>query len=162
MEVKTQFQEALRVIQSDGGKIPDFLKTQDPEFYQKATQPGADLKECLKQTSWCLLLCDSCGGKFRKIVEVVDNMVHITYMCSECLFRAYEMINDSRINEHLKLFIYDNFSPNYYYGLAFAIAANEEEAKYIIAGDYVDSFEWGDVTIKEISEKEGRCITGGC
>jgi len=62
----------------------------------------------------------------------------------------------------LKLFIWEEFSPDYTSGLAVAIARDEVEARKLIEdyrGD--DVYTWGDLTIHRLDRKIARCVSGG-
>ena len=69
MKIVTQHDDAL-VVMGACREIPKFLAKQDPAFYQKATQPGANLEDCLKETTWCLCQCDACGDRFPRTIIV--------------------------------------------------------------------------------------------
>ena len=62
----------------------------------------------------------------------------------------------------LKLFIFEDFSPDYTSGLAFAIAENETEARKLIEkkrGYAV--YTWGTLTIKPLNRRTAFSVSGG-
>lgn len=70
------------------------------------------------------------------------------------------------MNTELKLYVWDDFAPGYYDGLAFAIATSEEEAKDIIIsnmGGYIPLkwSRWNICKIYPLTQKIGFGITGG-
>ena len=61
----------------------------------------------------------------------------------------------------LKLFVWNEFSPDYTVGLAFAIAETEEEARKLVIEEYgMDACSWGILEIKAI-EPCGYAVAGG-
>ena len=63
---------------------------------------------------------------------------------------------------NLKLYIWDEFNPNAYDGLAFAIASSEKEAKKQIKEKFIFEIEeWGKVTIKPLNKPCARYREGG-
>jgi hypothetical protein len=62
----------------------------------------------------------------------------------------------------LKLFVWDDFNPDYSSGLAFAIAETEEEAKELVEKERGRSaYEWGCVKVFPIDEKVAFSVGGG-
>ena len=63
---------------------------------------------------------------------------------------------------HLKLFVWENFSPDYTSGLAFAIAKDEEEGKKLIREKRgMEVRDWGDLHIYPLHKKNAFCVSGG-
>ena len=65
----------------------------------------------------------------------------------------------------LRLYIFEEFMPDYGDGLAFAIAANEKEAKKLIAAErecsvHIDSKTWGSVQVKRLDQRIARSVAG--
>ena len=61
----------------------------------------------------------------------------------------------------LKLYVWEDFNPDWSSGLAFAIASSEKEAKDLILLDVVEPAEWGKVTVHNLSKKIARSVSGG-
>lgn len=64
--------------------------------------------------------------------------------------------------EKLKLFVWEDFSPDYTSGLAFAIAHTTEEAmaKVIESRGY-EVYDWGTLSIHPLNEVFAKCVSGG-
>lgn len=63
---------------------------------------------------------------------------------------------------HLKLFIWTGFSPDYTNGLAFAIAKDETDAKKLVEKERgYDIYDWGDLEIKPLTRRIARSVCGG-
>jgi hypothetical protein len=64
--------------------------------------------------------------------------------------------------EKLKLFVWEDFSPNYTAGLAFAIAHTTEEAmaKVIESRGY-EVYHWGILTIHPLDTVYANSVSGG-
>jgi len=61
-----------------------------------------------------------------------------------------------------KLFIWTGYNPDYYSGLAFAIAKNEAQArKLIIKENGREPYEWGKLEIRDVNKAVARCVSGG-
>ena len=74
------------------------------------------------------------------------------------------------MKKKLKLFVYENFQPDYTSGLAFAIAETLEEAREMIKkGEgwevhgkfYIPTIDWGTLHIHELDEKIMYSVCGG-
>lgn len=62
----------------------------------------------------------------------------------------------------LKLFVFEEFCPDYTNGLAFAIAEDEIEARKMIEGERGFAvYDWGEVTMHPLTEKIARSVSGG-
>jgi hypothetical protein len=62
----------------------------------------------------------------------------------------------------LKLFVWTGFSPDYTRGLAFAIAANESEArKEIETSRGYTVHEWGTLTVHRVDRRVAYSVAGG-
>jgi hypothetical protein len=64
--------------------------------------------------------------------------------------------------DKLKLFIWEEFDPDYYPGLAFAIAQSEDAAKKLIEQEHGFKIsDWGPVSIHPLNSQIGRARSGG-
>jgi len=64
--------------------------------------------------------------------------------------------------KNAKLFIWTGFEPDYYSGLAFAIAKDETQArKLIIKENGREPYEWGKLEVRDINIAVARCVYGG-
>lgn len=64
--------------------------------------------------------------------------------------------------EKLKLFVWEDFCPDYTSGLAFAIAHTEKEAMdKIIESREIPVYEWGTLSIHPVNEIFAKCVSGG-
>ena len=62
----------------------------------------------------------------------------------------------------LKLYVWTGFNPDYYDGLAFAIAHDEEEARQLVEKQRgVEVSEWGKLEVHPIDRHIARCVSGG-
>ena len=61
----------------------------------------------------------------------------------------------------LKLYVWDDFNPDWTSGLAFAIATSEKEAKELILKERYDPTDWGTLTVHSLSKKIARSVSGG-
>ncbi|NOR58452.1 MAG: hypothetical protein GQ474_08015 [Sulfurimonas sp.] len=62
----------------------------------------------------------------------------------------------------LKLFIWTNFSPDWSGGLAFALAATEQEARSLIIEDHgYNPSDWGHLEIRRTDWRVARSVSGG-
>jgi len=62
----------------------------------------------------------------------------------------------------LKLFVWTKFCPDYTYGLAFAIAKDETEARELIKKEMeYDPYDWGTLKILPLNEKCAYAVSGG-
>jgi hypothetical protein len=62
----------------------------------------------------------------------------------------------------LKLYVWTEFDPDYYPGLAFAIAENEVEARELVVGNLRDKpGEWGILEVHPINQKIAYSVFGG-
>lgn len=67
----------------------------------------------------------------------------------------------------LQLYVWQGFGTDYTDGLAFAIAASEEEAKKLVIeyldlrDDLIDDDEWGDLTVHNLSTPIAGAVFGG-
>jgi hypothetical protein len=62
----------------------------------------------------------------------------------------------------LKLFIWTGFSPDYTDGLAFAIAADEAEARKMIIKEYgLEPTTWGSLEVRRLDQRVVRYVCGG-
>jgi len=65
------------------------------------------------------------------------------------------------MKNRLKLFIWTGFCPDYFSGLAFAIAKDEVEAKKLIQKENgFNVYCWGNLEIKPLSRRIARCVVG--
>jgi len=61
-----------------------------------------------------------------------------------------------------KLFIWTGFNPDYYSGLAFAIAKDETQARKLITKENGrEPYEWGKLEIRDVNTSVARCVSGG-
>lgn len=64
-------------------------------------------------------------------------------------------------NKNLKLFVWEDFAPDYSRGLAFAIAQNEKEAREMVIQIYgFEPTDWGKLTISSI-KRVAFAVSGG-
>jgi len=62
----------------------------------------------------------------------------------------------------MKIYVWDEFAPDYYNGLAVAIAKNHKEAeKQIIKAYGFRPGEWGEYKVYELDKPIGFAISGG-
>ena len=62
----------------------------------------------------------------------------------------------------LKLYVWTGFSPDYTDGLAFAIAADEANAKkQVIASMGYDPYVWGNLDVRPLSRRFASAVSGG-
>ncbi len=62
----------------------------------------------------------------------------------------------------MKIFIWEDFCPDYTGGLAFAIAKNEAEARKLIVAEYgMEPHSWGDLTVRRTDRRVARYVSGG-
>ena len=62
----------------------------------------------------------------------------------------------------LKLFIWTDFCPDWTSGLAFAIAADEEEARGLISQECGGApVAWGNLEVRELDYRVARYVRGG-
>ena len=63
----------------------------------------------------------------------------------------------------MKLFVWDNFCPDYTSGLAFAIAESLEEAKDLVVKEYGwEPYKWGILTVYDnLNQHIARAVSGG-
>lgn len=61
----------------------------------------------------------------------------------------------------LKLYVWTGFSPDYSDGLAFAIAASEEDAKKLIEDQDGEVYTWGDLHVHDLNEPVAYSEAGG-
>ena len=62
----------------------------------------------------------------------------------------------------LKLFVFNNFCPDYTSGLAFAVAHDEVEARALIEKDKgLPVYNWGDLSIHDLNTPFGTSVSGG-
>ena len=62
----------------------------------------------------------------------------------------------------LKLYVWTDFCQDYSPGLAFAIAANETEAREMIEADKGYSiYDWGHLTIHPVTRRFAKSVPGG-
>ena len=64
----------------------------------------------------------------------------------------------------LQLYVWTEFCPDYYYGLAFAIAESEEEAKQMVVDEMgwgLEGISWGTLSVHNVNEKTAGAISGG-
>ena len=81
----------------------------------------------------------------------------------------FDEIGKLLMENKLKLYVWDNFCPDCWGGLAFAIAESEDDAKVLISkkygyidGECVDTVGWGTMSVHELNKKVTYSITGGC
>ena len=61
----------------------------------------------------------------------------------------------------LKLFVWQDFCPDYTSGLAFAIAKDETEARKLVVKErQFEPYDWGSLTIHPI-KRIAKCVNGG-
>ena len=65
------------------------------------------------------------------------------------------------MKNRLKLFVWEDFSPDYTSGLAFAIARNEKEARKKVEARGFDVMIWGNLSVHPISRTVAFAVTGG-
>lgn len=64
--------------------------------------------------------------------------------------------------EKTRLYVWEGFCPDYRGGLAFAIAASEEEARQLVLKDLgLTDFEWGELTVYSTKKKIAKAVCGG-
>lgn len=63
----------------------------------------------------------------------------------------------------LKLFIWTDFCPDHTSGLAFAIAADEAEARKLVEKDRGSTpiYDWGDLEVRRLDQRCARSVSGG-
>jgi hypothetical protein len=62
----------------------------------------------------------------------------------------------------LKLFIWTGFFPDHTSGLAFAIAADEAEARKLVEKDRGSTpYKWGDLEVGRLDQRCARSVSGG-
>lgn len=66
------------------------------------------------------------------------------------------------MEKKLRLYVWEDFSPDYTSGLAFAIAESEAKARKLIEkrrGYTV--YEWGTLRVYPLTKRIARCVSGG-
>jgi len=64
--------------------------------------------------------------------------------------------------KNAKLFIWTGFEPDYYSGLAFAIAKDETQARKLIIKEHeYEPYNWGKLEIRDVNTVVARCVSGG-
>ena len=67
-----------------------------------------------------------------------------------------------RRKKKLKLFVWEDFCPDYTSGLAFAIATDETEARKLVTKSRgCEPYEWGDLTIYPLMRRRAKSVSGG-
>lgn len=62
----------------------------------------------------------------------------------------------------MKLFVFPEFQPDWWTGLAFAIAENESDARKLIQDNYgSEVYEWGVMEVHELNAPIGFGVSGG-
>lgn len=62
----------------------------------------------------------------------------------------------------LRLFVWEDFCPDYTAGLAFAIAKDETDARKLIEKQRgYDVYSWGNLTIHPLGRRIARSVSGG-
>ncbi len=63
---------------------------------------------------------------------------------------------------NMKLYIWTNYCPDYYGGLAFAIAENEDSARKLIEIERrFPVYQWGDLEVRSLDKPVARQLEGG-
>ena len=62
----------------------------------------------------------------------------------------------------LRLFVWNNFCPDYASGLAFAIARDEKDARKLIEKDRgMSVYDWGDLRVYPLTKRHAESVNGG-
>jgi len=62
----------------------------------------------------------------------------------------------------LRLYVWDNFNPDYTEGLAFAIAGSEKEARKLIEQDRgFPVSDWGPLCVRPLNQRYATSVSGG-
>ena len=62
----------------------------------------------------------------------------------------------------LRLYVWEGFSPDYTGGMAFAIAANETDARKLIEKRRgYEVSDWGTLQVFPLTKRIARCVSGG-
>ena len=62
----------------------------------------------------------------------------------------------------LRLFVWNDFCPDYTSGLAFAIARDEKDARKLIEREQGFTIsEWGDLRVYPLTKRHAECVSGG-
>jgi len=65
-------------------------------------------------------------------------------------------------SKKLKLFIWHDFCPDYYGGMAIAIAHDETEAKKLVEKEYGCAIhDWGSLEVRRLDQRVARSVCGG-
>ena len=66
------------------------------------------------------------------------------------------------MKKKLKLYVWENFCPDYTSGLAFAIAENEAAARKLVVENYgLEPCQWGTMSVFSMKRPTARCVSGG-
>jgi predicted amidophosphoribosyltransferase len=115
--------------------------------------------------------CDSCYGEFncKQCGQRYEYDERISIVLTDeqlaLLAADYKHKNQTKVVSPLKLFVWQEFEPDYTNGLAVAIAENEQKASELIiefrGGYYVGTRDWGPVEVYEIGKPMAFCVSGG-
>ncbi len=75
--------------------------------------------------------------------------------------KSASIILKSRRKCRLKLYIWTGFEPDWYDGLAFAIARSEKDARELVEDFYGDVEEWGKLEVRPLTRRVARSVSGG-
>jgi hypothetical protein len=66
------------------------------------------------------------------------------------------------MKKELKLFVWNDFCPDYTSGIAFAIASTEDEARRLIVKECkCEPYTWGTLSKHRLGRKFADCVFGG-
>lgn len=72
------------------------------------------------------------------------------------------MMEKKKRKNKLKLFVWENFNPDYTRGLAFAIARDETGARKLVVNERgFEPCEWGDLTVYPLMRIRAKSVSGG-
>jgi len=68
----------------------------------------------------------------------------------------------AHVKGNMKLFIWTDFCPDYFGGLAFAVAKDEQAAReMIVRANGGQPYDWGKLEVRSLSTSVARCVSGG-
>ena len=65
------------------------------------------------------------------------------------------------MNSKLRLFVWTDFDPDAFGGLAFAVAKDETQARNLILKEMGVVREWGTLTVYPLTKRIARAVPGG-
>lgn len=108
-------------------------------------------------TNFCIM-----WGKFNNpIDEWMVQCLHKEIIKEVTLMNKQQTIETKPEAQELKLYVWEDFCPDYTGGLAFAIATNEAKARKLIKRDSKNISNWGTLTIYPLTKPVGFYVVGG-